>query len=232
MIHKLQQVFVASDPCECSGLALYESHQDVKQLKKLNTPGRPAIINGIPLYFQASIRRRFVPDGQSIEEILKNSFPGAQRSKHQPYQVSSGSGKTGNSHLAGPIPGHILNHEIDFHYQPIVRGNGKVCSLEALVMASRKGCIIPPDHFIPDLEFTRIANSLTYYHWKPTWHVWKSFSKPDLTWISHDQYFHHNLFQVDFASQMIEIIRKRIPFRPSSGAGNHRKGFWQMTRNA
>ena len=141
------------------GLVLFDIRQDIFKLSDLLE--EPIIINGIPLYCEISMGEASYPEGgQTTEEVLKNGFLALNDAKkHQkPYQqYHAGLSNPEIPILLGQFQNAIRNNEIDFHYQPIIKGDGKVCSLEALVRWNHpvKG-MIPPDRFIPDLEFTRI----------------------------------------------------------------------------
>lgn len=193
------------------GLVLFDIRQDISKFSTILE--EPIIINGIPLYCEISMGEASYPEGgQSTEDVLKNSFLALNDAKkHQkPYQQY-------HTHLANPeIPvllgqfqSAIRNNEIDFHYQPIIQGSGKVCSLEALVRWNHpvKG-IIPPDHFIPDLEFTRIANFLTYYSLETNLARMEKLYRAGFNLDISINISITNLFQVDFAERVIEVIHK------------------------
>ncbi len=147
-------------------LILPDIHQDIADMVRLFD--QPIVVNGIPIYCEITIGEASYPEsGQSADAILRNGFIALNDARiHQkPYQQYFA--KLYNPEipvLLGQFQNAILNNEIEFHYQPITRKSGTVCSLEALVRWNHpvKGQI-PPDHFIPDLEFTRITNNLTYY---------------------------------------------------------------------
>ena len=193
------------------GLVLFDIRQDIFKLSDLLE--EPIIINGIPLYCEISMGEASYPEGgQSTEEVLKNSFLALNDAKkHQkPYQQYHN--RLSNPEipvLLGQFQNAIRNNEIDFHYQPIIKGNGKVCSLEALVRWNHpvKG-LIPPDHFIPDLEFTRIANFLTYYSLETNLSRMEKFYRAGFNLDISVNISITNLFQVDFADHVIEVIRK------------------------
>ncbi len=197
------------------GLVLFDIRQDINKLSVLLE--EPIIINGIPLYCEISMGEASYPEGgQSTDEILKNSFLALNEAKkHQkPYQLY-------NPNLSNPeIPillgqfqNAIRTNEIDFHYQPIVHADGRVCSLEALVRWNHpvKG-LIPPDHFIPDLEFTRIANFLTYYSLETNLGRMEKLYQAGFNLDISLNISITNLFQVDFADRVNNLIRKhRFP---------------------
>jgi len=197
------------------GLVLYDIRQDIHKLSNLLE--EPIIINGIPLYCEITMGEASYPEGgQTTEEVLKNSFLALNDGKkHQkPYQQYHS--KLSNPEipvLLGQFQNAIRNNEIDFHYQPIIKGDGKVCSLEALVRWNHpvKG-LIPPDHFITDLEFTRIANLLTYYSLETNLSRMEKFYRSGFNLDISVNISITNLFQVDFAGNVIDVIHKhRFP---------------------
>ena len=193
------------------GLVLFEIRQDINKLSVLLE--EPIIINGIPLYCEISMGEASYPEGgQSTEEILKNGFLALNEAKkHQkPYQqYHSGLSNAEIPVLLGQFQNAIRNNEIDFHYQPIVHASGEVCSLEALVRWNHpvKG-LIPPDHFIPDLEFTRIANFLTYYSLETNLGRMEKIYRAGFNLDIAINISITNLFQVDFASRVIDLVHK------------------------
>ncbi|BBB47517.1 hypothetical protein Pelsub_P0744 [Pelolinea submarina] len=193
------------------GLVLFEIRQDIKKLSTLLE--EPIIINGIPLYCEISMGEASYPEGgQSTEEILKNGFLALNEAKkHQkPYQqYHSGLSNAEIPVLLGQFQNAIRNNEVDFHYQPIVHANGEVCSLEALVRWNHpvKG-LIPPDHFITDLEFTRIANILTYYSLETNIGRMEKIYRTGFNLDIAINISITNLFQVDFADRVIDLIHK------------------------
>lgn len=192
-------------------LVFPDIHQNLTEL--INLLDEPFTINGIPVYCEITLGESSYPEsGNTPDDILKNSFLALNEAKqHQkPYQqYSSKLIAPEVPILLGQFKNAINNNEIEFHYQPIIYKEGKICALEALVRWNHpiKGQI-PPDDFIPNLEFTRITNQLTYYSMeynlgKMKFLYAKGFNLDIALNISIT-----NLFQPDFSDNIINIIKK------------------------
>lgn len=193
------------------GLFLPDIHQDISELIQLFE--EPILVNGIPVYCEITIGEASYPEnGHTPENLLRNSYLALNEAKqHQkPYQLYNS--KLLNPEtpiLLGQFQVAIQSKQVDFHYQPIIHRNGMVCALEALVRWKHpiRG-IIPPDDFIPDLEFTRIANHLTYYSIDTNISRMKLLFKAGINLDISLNISITNLFQPDFAKKVIEIIEK------------------------
>jgi EAL domain-containing protein (putative c-di-GMP-specific phosphodiesterase class I)/GGDEF domain-containing protein len=222
-IDKVNQIIIAKLKSHYKGCKLFlvrlntfamilpEVRQDVEELVRLFE--QPILVNGIPIYCEVTIGEASYPEGgQTADAILKNGFVALNEAQlHQkPYQQYQP--KLHNpeiSVLLGQFQNAIQNQEIEFHYQPIVDTNGKVHSLEALVRWNHpvKG-MIPPDQFIPDLEFTRITNILTYYSLEYNLNNMARLYQEGFNLDISINISITNLYQPDFASRVIAILAK------------------------
>jgi len=192
-------------------LVLYEIHQDIKPL--ISVFEEPIAINGIPIYCEITMGEASYPEsGHSSEEILKNSFLALNeaKSRQKPYhQYTPQLFNPEIPILLGQFQAAIQNDEIEFHYQPITHTDGTVCALEALVRWNHpvKG-MIPPDLFIPELEFTRITNFLTYYSLENNLDKMNRLFQEGFNLDISINISVTNLFQPDFSDKIMEIIHK------------------------
>ncbi len=190
-------------------LILPQVRQDIQELIRLFE--QPIVVNGIPIYCEVTIGEASYPEsGQTADDILKNGFTALNEARlHQKtyQQYKTGLHDPEIPILLGQFQNAIRNQEIEFHYQPIVDRLGGVHGLEALVRWNHpvKG-VIPPDQFIPDLEFTRITNILTYYSLE--------YNLPNMACLFAEGFNLDisinisitNLYQPDFASRVIAIL--------------------------
>ena len=193
------------------GLLLPDIHHNIYRLIQLFD--EPIVINGIPLYCEISIGEASYPEsGHTPDELLKNGFLALNEAKkHQkPYQQYNM--KLSNPEipvLLGQFQSAIKSKEIDFHYQPIIERDNEVCSLEALVRWKHpiKG-LIPPNDFIPDLEFTRMTNHLTYYSLDVNLARMHELFEAGFNLNIAINISITNLLQPDFAGNIISILKK------------------------
>lgn len=193
------------------GLMLVDTQRKIQTL--IEELEKPVLVNGIPVHCELTIGEASYPEsGHTPEDMLRNCFLALNEAiiHQKPYhQFDPKFFNPETPVMLGQFQVAIEKQQIDFHYQPIIHKNGEVCALEALVRWNHPARgLIPPNEFIPDLEFTRITNLLTYYSLKTNLTRMKQLYKSGFDMDITLNISITNLFQPDFATRVIAATEK------------------------
>lgn len=145
-------------------------YQDHFRLSKgiIDLLEEPISVDGISIYcdmiFGETTQKQ---DQLNLDDLLRESTVALSEARryekrYMKYETSLQISDT--PIILGVFQKALASKLIDFHYQPIINKKFMVDSLEALIRWNHPEMgIVSPGKYIKELEYTRLANSLTYY---------------------------------------------------------------------
>ncbi|HKJ72000.1 MAG TPA: EAL domain-containing protein [Gammaproteobacteria bacterium] len=137
-----------------------------------NSASEPVTVNDVPLRIEPAVGTCAAPPSPeaSPEEMIRRARVALgsaidARSEWRHYHPGQERAAIRAGQFLARIKQALTDHELELHYQPKIRlRDGGLAGVEALVRWRQPGKgLVPPGHFLPKLEETRLINTLTRF---------------------------------------------------------------------